>query len=139
MTAYLKTSNAVTVGFLAAMLWHFGTVLGLFGAPPAGQADMFIRLGIILGVTVGVSIAVAFVVEKRDGAPLLPDEREEKIERVSETIGTVTIYIGLLALAWFAFLPLSPLQFVNGILLVVALTELVKLLIVLYLHRREVV
>ena len=139
MTAYLKTSNSVTIGFLIAMLWHFGTVAGLFGTAPLGQADMFIRLAVIIGATVVVSFISALAIQRWQGSPMLPDEREEKIERVSETVGTVMIYAGLLVLAWFAFAPLSPVQFVNGILIIVAVTELVKLLIVLYLHNREVV
>lgn len=139
MTAYLKTSNSVTIGFLVAMLWHFGTVAGLFGTAPLGQSDMFIRLAVIIGVTLVASVLAAHTLQKREGAPLLPDEREEKIERVSEGVGVLTIYAGLLVLAWVAFSPLSPVQFVNGILLVVTVTELVKLLVVLFLHTREIV
>ena len=139
MTSYLKTSNLVTVVFLIAMCWHFGTVLGLFGAAPIGQSDTFIRIGIIVGLTILVAVGMAFFHEKRQGSPLLPDEREEKIERFSEGSGVLTIYAGLLVLAWFAFTPLSPAQFVNGILAVVTVTELVKLLVVLFLHRRKLV
>lgn len=139
MTAYLKTSNAITIGFLVAMLWHFGTVVGLFGMAPVGQGDMFIRLAMIIGLTVGVAIFVAMAINKRQGSPMLPDEREEKIERISEAFGVITIYIGLLVLAWCAFAPLSPMQIVNGILIVVSFTEFVKLLIVLFLHNREVI
>ena len=137
MTAYLKTSNIVTVLFLIAMCWHFGTVVGLFGTAPLGQSDMFVRLGVIVGAIVIGSILVAMRVQSTQGVPMLPDEREEKIERVSEGIGTFVIYIGLLLLAWFVFTPLTPVQMVNGLLLVVAVTELIKLLIVLYLHRKE--
>lgn len=139
MTAYLKTSNLVTIGFLAAMCWHFGTVFGLFGTPPIGQSDMFIRLGVIIGVTILTAFLAAFTIQKRQGSPLLPDEREEKIERLSEAFGVMSIYIGLLLLAWFAFMPLSPVQFVNGILAIVSITELLKLLVVLFLHQRAVV
>ncbi|GAB5447737.1 hypothetical protein [Gymnodinialimonas sp.] len=139
MTAYLKTSNAVTIGFLIAMAWHFGTVFGLFGTAPSNQAEMFIRLGLIIGVTIAVLFATALTLQTKLQAPLLPDEREEKIERLSEAAGVMTIYIGLLILAWFAFAPLSPMQFVNGLLAVVTVTELVKLLFVLALHRRAVV
>lgn len=139
MTAYLKTSNAVTIGFLLAMIWHFGTVFGWFGVAPVGQIDMFIRLGIIIGATIISAVIAAHFIQAKTTQPLLPDEREEKIERVSEAIGVLTIYAGLLVLAWCAFAPLSPVQMVNGILAVVAITELVKLLVVLYLHKRKVV
>ncbi len=138
MTAYLKTSNAVTVGFLIAMAWHFGTVFGLFGFAPTGQAEMFVRLAIIIGIAMGAAFVAAWTLQKQLGAPLLPDEREEKIERVSEGMGTCMLYLGLLVLAWMAFAPLSPMQFVNGLLAVVAITELLKLLIVFYLHRRDI-
>lgn len=138
MSAYLKTSNAVTIGFLAAMLWHFGTVLGFFGTVPVGQADMMFRLFVIVGIVVGVAFLAAFTVQKRYGTLLLPDEREEKIERVSETFGTVVIYAGLLLVACLAFAPLSPTQFVNGLLAVVSVAELVKLLIVINLHGKAI-
>ncbi|MEX3016240.1 hypothetical protein [Gymnodinialimonas hymeniacidonis] len=138
MTSYLRFSNAMTIGFLIVVLWHFGTVFGLFGVAPSTQTEMFVRLGVIIGVTIVTSFAGALVMQKRQGAPLLPDEREEKIERQSEGIGVLTIYVGLLVLAWLAFAPLNPIQFVNGILAVVAVTELAKLLVVLFLHRREI-
>ncbi len=139
MTPYLKTSDAVTIGFLAAMFWHFCTVFGVFGSVPVGQEDMMIRIFVILGILIVVAFLAAYIIQIRQGgAPLLPDEREEKIERVSEGIGTLTIYIGLLLLAWFAFAPLTPTQFVNGMLAVVTAAELIKLLIVLRLHRAEV-
>ena len=69
----------------------------------------------------------------------MPDDREEKIERVSESIGVLVIYGSILVLAWAAFAPLTPVQFVNGLIGVVAITELVKLLIVLALHKRAVI
>ena len=138
MTDYLKTSNAVTVGFLLAMCWHFGTVLGLFGVAPIGQVDLFVRLGLILGTTVVVAFIVSYVFVKK-GQPLQAEEREEKIERYSEGVGTLVIYFGFLLLVWFAFAPMSPAQCVNGLLLVVSVAELLKLLVVLALHRREFV
>jgi len=137
MTAYLKTSNVVTLIFLVGMLWHFGTVFGLFGIAPTGQVEMFVRLGIIIGAVVITTLISAYTIQSRQGSPMLPDEREEKIERVSEGVGTVMIYAGLLLLSWFAFTPLSPTDVVNGLLLIVTAVELVKLLIVLHLHRKE--
>ncbi len=139
MSAYLRFSNSMTIGFLAMVLRHFGTVIGLYGFAPSSQSDMFIRLAVIIGATIGASFLGALVMQTRQGAPLLPDEREEKIERISEGAGVLTIYAGLLVLAWLAFAPLNPIQVVNGILLVVAATELIKLIVVLFLHRREVV
>lgn len=138
MSAYLKASNSVTIGFLAAMAWHFGTVLGLFGTVPIGQADMMFRLAVIVGVVIAVALIAAFTAQKRYGVLLIPDGREEQIEHVSEGIGTVIIYAGLILLAWFAFTPLSPTQFVNGLLAVVSVAELAKLLIVAKLHGKKV-
>lgn len=139
MTAYLKTSNAVTIGFLIAMCWHFGTVFGLFGVAPVLRPEMFLRLGIIIGVTILVSAIAAYVIQNKQGSPLLPDEREEKIERLSEGAGVMSIYIGMLVLCWFAFTPLTAIGIVNSLLAIVTVTELIKLLVVLFLHNRTIV
>lgn len=138
MSPYLKTSNAVTIGFLAAMAWHFCTVFGVFGAVPVGQEDIRVRLFIILGILMVVAFLAAYILQQRHGGlPLLPDEREEKIERVSEGMGPTILYGGLLCIAWFAFTPLTPTQFVNGLLGVVTVAEFVKLLIVIRLHKKR--
>lgn len=134
MAANLKASTAVTLGFLAMMCWHFGTIAGLFGTAPTTQADVFIRLGLILGSVVAVAFICALTIQKHQGRPLLPDEREEKIERVSEGVGVLILYAGMLLVAWFTFMPLTPAVVVNGLLAVVSVAEFVKLLIVFYLH-----
>lgn len=139
MTAYLKTSNAVTVAFLFVVAWHFGTVVGLYGFAPVEKTEMLLRLFVIVAVPVVSAFIASFAIQSRSPTPLLPDEREEKIERVSEAIGVLVIYGGILVLAWAAFAPLTPVQFVNGLIGVVAITELVKLLIVLSLHKRAVI
>jgi len=77
------------------------------------------------------------VIMARSKTLMLPDEREKKIERVSEGVGVLAIYGGLLILCWFAFTPLAPYQIVNWILAIVAGTEVIKLLTVLLLHKRE--
>ena len=137
MTNYLKTSNAVAVAFLVVVAWHFGTVLGLYGSAPVARMEMVMRLCVIVGVPVVSALVSAFAVQTKTKTPLMPDEREEKIERISEGIGVLVIYMGILMLAWFAFAPLTPAQFVNGLIGVVAVTELVKLMIVLGLHKRD--
>lgn len=139
MTAYLKTSNTITILFLLLVGWHFGTVFGFFGVAPTGQTDVFLRLAIIIGGTMISAFIASYTFLSRNAYPLMPDEREEKIERVSEGIGVLMLYIGLIFLAWFAFAPLQPFEIVNGMLAVVAITELVKLLIVFVLHKREVI
>lgn len=137
MTAYLKTSNAVTVLFLLLVGWHFGTVFGFFGTTPTDLADTMLRLAIIVGGTVLSAVIASNAVMARSKTLMLPDEREEKIERVSEGVGVLAIYGGLLVLCWFAFTPLAPYQIVNWILAIVAGTEVIKLLTVLLLHKRE--
>lgn len=137
MTAYLKTSNAVTILFLLLVGWHFGTVFNFFGTAPTELADMMLRLAIIVGGTVLCAVVVSNSIMARSKSLLLPDEREEKIERVSEGVGVLAIYGGLLVLCWFAFTPLAPYQIVNWILAIVAVTEVIKLLTVLFLHKRE--
>ena len=137
MTAYPRTSNAVTILFLLLVGWHFGTVFGLFGTAPTDLTDTMLRLAVIVGGTVISAVIVSNIIMARSKSVMLPDEREEKIERVSEGVGVLAIYAGLLVFCWFAFTPLAPFQIVNWILAIVAVTEVIKLLTVLLLHKRE--
>lgn len=139
MSGYMKISTIVTLGFLAMLCWHFGTVFGLFGVAPVARADIFLRVAIIVGVVMVFSFVSSLWVQKNQGAPTLPDEREEKIERMSEMVGVLTIYAGLLCLMWFAFVPMDPVQVANGILAVVFATELAKLICTHVLLRRGAV
>lgn len=137
MSNLLKIAIFVSFGFLALLGWHFGTVLGLFGTAPETSAALFFRVALIVVATFCVSAGAAIYFAKRDGVLLEPDEREEGIELRSERNGAIAIYGGLLCLIWFLSTPMTHMQIANGILLVVAFTEVVKLLTVFYFYKRR--
>ena len=93
---------------------------------PATQGEFFWRLGIILVGFFVVSVIFAMRVANWDETAALPDEREEKIELKAERVGVVVLYIGLLVVVWFAFSPLTPMQFANAVLAAVCAAELIK-------------
>ena len=138
MSSYVKMVFSLSLVFLAAIGWHFGTVLGWFGSPPATQAAFFWRIGIILVGFLVLSVGCAAFLGKRDKVSPLPDEREEKIDMLAERNGVLAIYAGLLVLMWFVFTPLEPMQVANGILVVVCFTEIVKLVSALFYLKRGV-
>ena len=138
MSSFMKTMTLVSILFLLAIGWHFGTVFGLFGTAPETQAAFFMRIGtIVLGIFI-ISVVAAIRIAKRDGTPPMPDEREEKIELKAERNGVTAIYAGLLCLIWFSFAPMTPMQFANGILAVVCFTEIVKLLTAFFFLKKRV-
>lgn len=138
MSPYQKMTLYLSIALLLAFGWHFGTVLGLFGTAPLTQGAFFARIGAILGLFVAASFVTALVVGRAGPRAALPDEREEWIELRAQRSGVMTLYLGLLLLAWFAFSPMTPVGFANGLLAVVCVTEIVKVLTEIYYHRRGI-
>lgn len=138
MSPYQKMTLYLSIALFLAFGWHFGTVFGFFGAAPVTQGEFFLRIGSILGLFVVASFVTAVLVGRGDQRAVIPDEREEWIELRAQRSGVMTLYVGLLLLAWFAFSPMTPIGFVNGILAVVYVTEIVKVLTEVFYHHRGI-
>jgi len=138
MSSHIKMVVFLSLGLLAVLVWHFGTVFGVFGEAPATQTEFFLRIGIIIVAFLIASAVVAAMVGSRDENAVLPDEREELIELKAERHGAIVIYLGLFCVMWLAFKPLTPMQIANAILGVMCLAEIVKIVSGLILLRRGV-
>jgi len=136
MSAHLKLIVFLSLGLLMAFGWHFSTVFGFLGAAPVTQSDFFIRIGSIVLVFIVISVVTSVMIAKKDENSVLPDEREEKIELKADRVGVGSLYIGLMMVMWFVFIPLTPMQVANAILAVVCVTEIIKILYGLFLLKR---
>ena len=109
--------------------WHFGTVFGLWGTPPATRAELFIRIAVIVVGFVVASIVLAIVTASRaDDDEFMPDEREEIIVQKAERNGYYFLSVGLVFLMWAVFEPMSPMDIANALIAIICLGEVVKIL-----------
>jgi hypothetical protein len=138
MSTHFKTIVFLSVGLLMVFGWHFLTVFGFLGVAPATQTDFFIRIGSIIFGFIVVSSITTIMVGKKNSNAVFPDEREEKIELKAERLGVVSLYIGLIVVMWLVFTPLTPMQVANAILVVVCITEIIKISYGLFLLKSGV-
>jgi len=109
--------------------WHFGTVLGVWGTPPATRTELFIRIAVIVVVFIVASIVVAIATASRAGDDeFMPDEREQIIVQKAERNGYYLLSAGLVFLMWAVFEPMSPMVVANTLIAIMCLGELVKIL-----------
>lgn len=122
--------TAVTSSLITGLtLWHFGTVLGFWGAAPQTQTGLFIRIGIFVGITVLGSIALAIFTALVSGTDEFePDEREKLILRKTDLAGHLALASGVVVVIWFVFTPLTPMQTANALLGAIVFGEIAKLL-----------
>jgi len=128
MSSHLKMVVFLSLGLLVVFGWHFATVFGLIGSAPETRAGFFIRVGCIFAGFLFLSAFIAGLLARRGEDGPFPDEREEKVLLKTEQFGVAIVYVGLLFVAWFAFLPMTPMQFANSLLAVVCLAELCKII-----------
>ncbi len=138
MSTHFKMIVFLSLGLLIVFGWHFSTVFGFLGTAPATQTDFFIRIGFIILAFIVISVITSIMVAKKDENAILPDEREEKIELKADRVGVISLYIGLMIVMWFAFIPLTPMQIANAILAVICITEIIKIAYGLFLLKKGV-
>lgn len=138
MSPYIRMVAFLSLGLLAVFGWHFATVFGYLGSAPENRMEFFTRLGVIMAGFFVASVVSAILTAKIDGKPAFPDEREEKIELKTERLGLFVLYIGLLVVVWFSFLPMTPIQIANGILAAVCASEFIKIIYALFIMNRQV-
>jgi len=138
MSIHIKMVVVLSLGLLMVFGWHFLTVFGFLGTAPTTQTDFFIRIGLILLVFFVISIITAIMITRKEENAAQPDEREEKIELKTDRVGVLSLYIGLIIVMWFVFIPLTPMQVANAILAVVCVTEIIKILYGLFLLKRGI-
>ncbi len=136
MSTYMKVIVFINLALLIVFGWHFATVFGFLGTAPQTQSEFFIRLGVILIAYIASAIITAFMVLRKTGNAPLPDEREEIIELKTERVGVPVLYIGLIVVAWYAFMPLTAIQTANAILAAVCVSELSKICYGLFILKR---
>ena len=136
MSPHIKMVVYLSLALLAVFGWHFATVFGVLGDAPETRSEFFIRIGIIFIIFFISSIITSVLMAKKDENAPPPDEREEKIELIVERVGLVTMYIGLLVVMWFAFIPMTAMQIANAILAVICITELIKICYGLFILKR---
>ena len=128
MSNAFKLTGLASLLMLVAVGWHFGTVAGLWGQPPGGRIELFVRIGLMTAFTVIGTIAAAILVAVRTGDEQLDiDEREAIIEQKAERNGYFALATAALGVIWLAFDPLTPMQLANLMLAAMALGEIVKL------------
>lgn len=127
MSPYVKAIVFLSLGLLVVFGWHFATVLGILGNPPQTRGEFFIRIGLIFFAFLVVSGISAALVSKHTEQPTEPDEREEIVLLKTERVGMVTVYAGLVLVAWMVFTPFTPMQMANALLALVCVTEFVKI------------
>lgn len=122
--------TAVTSSLITLLtFWHFGTVLGYWGAAPATQTGLFIRIGIFVGITIFGSIVLAVLTAMvSDVEEFEPDEREKVILQKTEQAGHLALAAGVVVVIWFVFTPLTPMQTANALLAAIVFGEIAKLL-----------
>lgn len=138
MSAYTKMVVFLSLGLLAVFGWHFATVFGIIGTAPQTRGEFFLRLGVILVSFIVISAVTAGLIARKDRRAAVPDEREEKIELHTERVGLVSLYAGLLVVAWCVFIPLTPVQMANALLAAVCASEIIKLVYAMVVLRRGV-
>ena len=111
------------------IIWHFGTVFGYWGAPPATRQDLFIRIGIFIVFSIVASVVAAIAMAAATGdEDFEPDEREQHILRRAELTGYYGLAVGILVIMWFVFAPWTPMQTANALIGAFALSEVIKLI-----------
>jgi len=127
MSHYMKFVVIASSIMMLAPAWHFGTVFGFWGHPPATQTAFFIRLGVIVAGFVIILTIGAVILARGDEADLEPDEREVHIVRKSERNGGYAVSVGLLVLMWYVFAPMSPMDVANAALSILCIGEITKI------------
>ena len=109
--------------------WHFGTVYGLWGTPPATRAEFFIRIGsIVVAFVVGSIVVAIFAAIRADEDEFEPDEREQIVIQKAERNGYYALSTGLVVLMWLVFAPMTPMDIANALLAFICIAEIVKIL-----------
>lgn len=128
MSPHMKFVVGLSVALYVPILWHFATVFGYLGEPPQTRGEFFLRIGFIFVGFVVVSAVVGSILEARIGErDVMPDEREWQIHTRAERNGGWALMVGLIALMWFAFSPMTPMDMANSALAVLAIGEAVKI------------
>jgi len=137
MSNHLKMVVYCSTGLLLLFAWHFATVFGVVGSPPQSRSELFIRFGIFIAAFLISSVVSSVFIARKDENAVLPDEREEQIERRVERHGLTVVYAGIVCLMWFVFTPLEPMQVANALLGIVCISEAFKIIMGLkYLRGR---
>lgn len=127
MSTYMKFIFGATSIMLLALGWHFGTVFGFWGMAPQTPIEFFVRLAVIVVGFIIISTVSAIMVASKDEDAIEPDEREKTIVLKAERNGGFMASIGLCALMWLVFKPLSPMDIANIALAALSLAELTKI------------
>ncbi len=127
MSTHMKFVIGLSLIMFIPLLWHFATVFGYLGDAPQTRGEFFLRIGLIAGGFVVLSALTAMIVSARlGGDEIEPDEREWLIETRAERNGGWVLMAGLVAMMWFAFSALEPMDIANIALAILATGEAVK-------------
>ena len=129
MSPNMSFTISASVLLLIPFGWHFGTVYGFWGAPPATREEFFVRIAIIVILFIVVSFVLAIISAVRAGDDEFePDEREAIVIQKAERNGYYALSTGLVFIMWIVFAPMSPMDIANALLATICLAEIVKIL-----------